>query len=344
MPGRDDATQSGSTESSSQPSAAPPDTPPAGKPTVGQPTLGSIFDRIPVHNVSPVIEGGAYAAKAAVGESIPIRATVFREGHDAVNASVILTDPSGNERLEPMRPTTPVGFDWWTTSVELETEGLWTFRVEGWSDPWATWVHNAEIKIPAGIDVALVCTEGIALFDRAANEAEAAGDYQTSALLQGAAKNLDSGQQVEDRLEVVLAAEVRAAMERFGPRELISPTPDYPIFVDRRQALFSSWYEFFPRSQGARWDEESQMWISGTFRPSTRSAARFARGRTTHWLPVRAIPARHGRSGGRKVDTTPSIPTSATSTHSTGSSPKPSRSGSRSPWTSRSKHRLIIRG
>ena len=44
------------------------------------------------------------------------------------------------------------------------SEGCWTFRVEGWSDPWETWVHNAEIKIPAGIDVDLVCTEGKALF------------------------------------------------------------------------------------------------------------------------------------------------------------------------------------
>ena len=42
--------------------------------------------------------------------------------------------------------------------------------------------------------------------------AEAAGDYQTAALLQGAAKNLDSAQQVEDRLEIVLADEVREAM------------------------------------------------------------------------------------------------------------------------------------
>ena len=116
-----------------------------------------------------MIEGGAYPAKAVVGESIPIRATVFREGHDAVNASVVLTDPDGNERLEPMHPTTPLGFDWWTASVVLDTEGLWTFRVEGWSDPWETWVHNAEIKIPAGIDVSLVCTEGKALFDRSAD-------------------------------------------------------------------------------------------------------------------------------------------------------------------------------
>ena len=147
----------------------------------------------------------------------------------------------------------------------LETEGHWTFRVEGWSDPWETWVHNAEIKIPAGIDVALVCTEGKSLFSAAADRAQSAGSPQIAALLRGAAKSLDSGQQVEDRLEVVLADDVRAAMGKYGPRELVSPTPDYPIYVDRRAALFASWYEFFPRSQGAEYDEETETWKSGTF-------------------------------------------------------------------------------
>jgi starch synthase (maltosyl-transferring) len=268
VPERDDAAQPDSaTSSSTQASTEKPATTEAAelKVTISTPALGTPIDRIPVHKVSPVIEGGAYPAKAVVGESIPIRATVFREGHDAVNASVVLTDPNGTERLEPMHPTTPLGFDWWTTSVVLDTEGLWTYRVEGWSDPWETWVHNAEIKIPAGIDVELVCAEGRALFERSAAEAEAAGDTRHAALLRGAANSLNSGQQVEDRLDVVLADEVRGAMGRYGPRELISPTPDYPIFVDRRPALFSSWYEFFPRSQGAKWDEENQKWISGTF-------------------------------------------------------------------------------
>ena len=254
-----------------------------------------------MHKVSPVIEGGAYPAKAVVGESIPIRATVFREGHDAVNASVVLTDPNGTQRLEPMHPTTPLGFDWWTASVVLDTEGLWTYRVEGWSDPWETWVHNAEIKIPAGIDVELVCAEGRALFERSAADAEAAGDTRNAALLRGAANSLNSGQQVEDRLEVVLADEVRAAMGRYGPRELVSPTPDYPIFVDRRAALFSSWYEFFPRSQGASGTRRTRSgspgpsiprtsgwrqrprWasMSSTSRRSIRSAGPPARARTT---------------------------------------------------------------
>ncbi|HJV14938.1 MAG TPA: maltotransferase domain-containing protein, partial [Propionibacteriaceae bacterium] len=293
MPERDDTAQSGPLGSSSQASTPPPDTSPpdtssGSQPAVPitKPTLGAIFDRIPVHKVSPVIEGGAYPAKAVVGEEIPIRATVFREGHDAVSASVVLTDPNGTVRLEHMHRTTPAGFDWWTASVVLETEGLWTFRVEGWSDPWETWVHNAEIKIPAGIDVSLVCIEGIALFDRAAAAAEKADDYQTAALLQGAAKNLDSAQQVEDRLEVVLTEDIRAAMKRYGPREFVSPTPEYPIFVDRRKALFSSWYEFFPRSQGARWDEENQKWISGTFDTSyERLEAAAAMGFDVVYLP-----------------------------------------------------------
>ncbi len=365
VPERDDAAQPGSAASSAesdpQASTETPATTAAAPPTVtmSQPELGTPIDRIPVHKVSPVIEGGAYPAKAVVGESIPIRATVFREGHDAVNASVVLTDPNGNERLEPMHPTTPLGFDWWTASVVLDTEGLWTFRVEGWSDPWETWVHNAEIKIPAGIDVELVCAEGRTLFERSAADAEAAGDARNAALLRGAANSLNSGQQVEDRLEVVLADEVRAAMGRYGPRELVSPTPDYPIFVDRRAALYSSWYEFFPRSQGASTTRRTRTWMSGTFDSShERLEAAAAMGFDVVYLPpIHPIgrtfrkgpnntlapgptdPGSPWAIGARRADTTPSILISATSTPSTGSSPRPSRSGSRLRWTSRCRHR-----
>ncbi|MFL6063163.1 MAG: alpha-1,4-glucan--maltose-1-phosphate maltosyltransferase [Friedmanniella sp.] len=250
------------------------------------PVSGSGFGRIPVTKVSPVIEDGAYPAKATVGEAIPIRATVFREGHDAVNASVVLTDPQGNERVEPMHRSTPAGFDWWAAEVTLESEGPWTFRVEGWDDPWETWVHNAEIKIPAGIDVTLVCTEGKALFDGAAERAEAAGATEDAGLLRRASDDLDSAQQVEDRLADVLGTEVRAAMKRFGPRELVTPSPNYPIFVDRRAALFASWYEFFPRSQGARWDPDAERWISGTFDSShERLEAAAAMGFDIVYLP-----------------------------------------------------------
>ncbi|MFF0224763.1 maltotransferase domain-containing protein, partial [Streptomyces sp. NPDC004629] len=51
--------------------------------------------RIPVLDVRPVVLGGRRPAKAVVGETFEVSATVFREGHDAVAAHVVLCDPEG---------------------------------------------------------------------------------------------------------------------------------------------------------------------------------------------------------------------------------------------------------
>ena len=73
-------------------------------PSSARPGLGARIGRIPVTRVSPVVEGGAYPAKATLGEAVPIRAAVFREGHDAVSATLVLTDPDGAERRVLARP------------------------------------------------------------------------------------------------------------------------------------------------------------------------------------------------------------------------------------------------
>ena len=43
--------------------------------------------RIEIDDVAPVVSGGRFPAKAVVGEVMPVRATVWREGHDAVSAT-----------------------------------------------------------------------------------------------------------------------------------------------------------------------------------------------------------------------------------------------------------------
>jgi starch synthase (maltosyl-transferring) len=224
--------------------------------------------RIPVIKPSPVIGEGVLPAKAAVGELFTVAATIFREGHDAVGAQAVLTDPEGNQRVVPLHPIRPEGFDRWGAEVSLDREGRWTFRIEGFDDPWETWLHNAKIKIPAGLDVGLVCAEGRLLLQESAEAAEAAGDRLAAAALGTAAEALASPVQVEDRLRRILGQDVLEAMERHRPRRLLSPTREYPIFCDRRRALFSSWYEFFPRSQGAHRDERTGEWVSGTFETS----------------------------------------------------------------------------
>ncbi|MGA5584018.1 maltotransferase domain-containing protein, partial [Streptomyces thermodiastaticus] len=52
-----------------------------------------VVGRIPVRDVRPAVAGGRHPAKAVTGESFQVTATVFGEGHAAVAANVVLTDP-----------------------------------------------------------------------------------------------------------------------------------------------------------------------------------------------------------------------------------------------------------
>ena len=255
-------------------------------PTTLQSELGQVIGRIPVTKVSPVLEGGAYAAKATEGELLPIRATVFREGHDAVAATVVLTDPAGRETHVRMQPCEPKGFDRWEALVRPDTAGAWTFRVEGWDDPWSTWVHHAEIKIPAGIDLDLVCAEGRALFAEAAEAAYAGASPGAARGLERLAEACIPGTAADTLLAEVLGEDAQELMAAYAPRRLVTPTPDYPLFVDRHRALFSAWYEFFPRSQGATQDPDTGAWTSGTFDSShERLEAAAAMGFDVVYLP-----------------------------------------------------------
>ncbi|MGQ5639726.1 MULTISPECIES: maltotransferase domain-containing protein, partial [unclassified Streptomyces] len=129
---------------------------------------GTTLGRIPVLDVRPVVQHGRRPAKAVTGESFEVSATVFREGHDAVAANVVLRDPGGRPGpWTPMRELAP-GTDRWGATVTVGEPGRWTYTVEAWSDPVATWRHHAGIKIPAGIDTELVLEEGARLYERAA--------------------------------------------------------------------------------------------------------------------------------------------------------------------------------
>src|SRR5262245_11988919 len=120
-----------------------------------------MMQRIPITEVTPVIERGQYPVKAVVGESFEVRATVFREGHDALGAGVVLKGPRGRPRpMVRMHRTGASEPDRYAATVTPDRTGAWTYWVESWSDTYESWRHAAEIKIEAEIDVALMLTEG----------------------------------------------------------------------------------------------------------------------------------------------------------------------------------------
>ncbi|MFJ2951001.1 alpha-1,4-glucan--maltose-1-phosphate maltosyltransferase [Streptomyces sp. NPDC087226] len=204
--------------------------------------------RIPVRDVRPSVDCGRRPAKAVVGETFEVTATLFREGHDAVAANVVLKDPEGRPGpFTPMRELAP-GSDRWGAEVAADGPGQWTYRVEAWGDPVATWRGTARIKVPAGIDTGLVLEEGADLYRRAA--AGVPRDDGQAVVLAAAATLRDDSLPCATRLAAALTPEVDAVLARHPLRELVTSSDPLPLLVERERALYGAWYEFFPRSEG----------------------------------------------------------------------------------------------
>ena len=223
--------------------------------------------RIAVTALSPTVSCGSYSARAVTGQTVLIGATVFREGHDAVGADVLVTDPAGKRREEflRMQPGAP-GTDRWSAPLVLpddpSAEGLWSFSVEGWSDPLGTWWHDAPLKIEAGVDVDLMLEEGAILYDRAGRALPKKLRSQVVSLVPVLR---DAARPPLERLAAAMDSAVVNLLSQHPLREMVTPSESRTIWVDRPRALFGAWYEFFPRSEGARVDASGAL-RSGTLR------------------------------------------------------------------------------
>ncbi|WP_431039697.1 alpha-1,4-glucan--maltose-1-phosphate maltosyltransferase [Streptomyces sp. P9-1] len=241
------AARSGTAPARGRPSRTGP-APAVARGTTPPAAPGTSVGRIPVLDVRPLVRQGRRPAKAVVGEAFEVTATVFREGHDAVAADVVLRDPEGRPGpFTPMRELAP-GTDRWRATVTPTRTGLWTYAVEAWGDPVTTWRHHAQIKVPAGIDTELVLEEGARLHERAAEQVPGSGDREV--LRAAVAALRDTERPAAARLAAALTPEVDAVLARHPLRELVTSSEPLPLLVERERALFGSWYEFFPRSEG----------------------------------------------------------------------------------------------
>jgi starch synthase (maltosyl-transferring) len=235
-----------------------------------------VIGRIPILDIEPMVECGRRPAKAVVGETFQVSATVIQEGHGALGAGVVLRDPAGNPGpLVRMRELAP-GTDRYGADVTVTSEGAWQFHVEAWSDPIRHWHHDAAIKIPRGQDVELMLAEGALLYERAAKAIKqppgAARPAAARASLVSLAKKLrDRSLPPWDRLAATESRQIAEIMAAFPLRDLVTRSAKLPVVVDRLRALYGAWYEFFPRSEGVQFDPMGRREpVSGTLRTAAR--------------------------------------------------------------------------
>ncbi|HEY3503071.1 MAG TPA: alpha-1,4-glucan--maltose-1-phosphate maltosyltransferase [Actinocatenispora sp.] len=203
--------------------------------------------RIPIERVSPVVDCGRHMAKAVVGERVTIAATVYREGHDALGCNVVWRSPAGIKQPFTRMTEQTSGRDRWSAGIEPDLMGRWTFCVEAFADPYRTWRHAVTAKIDAGQgieDLHNDLADGAEVLVRAIRLApkEHRPDV-TAAVLALRDESADLYHRVAPALALA------DLLWEYPVRDLVSRSATYPVWVDRPRALFSSWYEFFPRSE-----------------------------------------------------------------------------------------------
>ncbi len=222
-------------------------------------------------------------AKAVVGEVVPVRATVWREGHDAVAATLRACDTSapthprlatGPGVLAPApavligevmasRPahqaTGPAHVHRAhprcssTASSRPDSAGLWTYRVDGWGDPLATRRHAASTaKLGAGQSEAELANDlliGARLLQRAATGVPPQTTRSIARGRRGAphARRSLHGAPVQRFLD-----EVTELLDQYPLRELVTRGEQYGVRWTVRWPGSRAWYEMFPRSTGGR--------------------------------------------------------------------------------------------
>ena len=213
--------------------------------------------RFAIEDISPLIAHGTRPVKCVVGETFTISATVFGEGHDAVAATAVFRGPAGQLISTPMRSSGSLNM--WSAEITPTSIGAWTFTVEAWGDPVETWRHRVDIKVPAGIDVELELLEGALLLERALKGLPRGKVREP---LKAAISALrDTTRPSAARLAVAMDPELTALLVAHPLREHVTASVSVPVHVERERALVGSWYEMFPRSEGATLDPPR----SGTF-------------------------------------------------------------------------------
>lgn len=199
--------------------------------------------RVAIERVSPEIDGGRFAIKRVVGESVVVEADIFADGHDQLACRVLYWQ--GTEKEPQFSPMMPLVNDRWRGEFRVSKIGTYRYTVEGWTDRFKTWRDDLGKRIAAGQDVQIELLIGAELITDAAKRA--AG--RDSELLREWARRLHDSAEKESGKSIALEEELLPAMGRYHAPKLASRyEKELSVTVDRPKARFSSWYEIFPRS------------------------------------------------------------------------------------------------
>ncbi len=172
-----------------------------------------------IENVTPLVEGGRYPVKRAVGEDLTIEADVFKDGHDVVVALVKWRVAGAAKWHEtPMICIDPWNKDRWRGTCSFFDVGFHDVTIEAWGDSFRSWQHEFSTKWRAGEpNLTSETLEGAQFIEQAGLRAVAAGQQRDADRLRAFAADIRAG--TPDRVDALAHdPELEALMTSYADR------------------------------------------------------------------------------------------------------------------------------
>ena len=197
-----------------------------------------------ISDVRPQIDGGVFPVKRIIGDQVVVGANVFADGHDAIGAMLLYRRESETDWSQLYME--PLGNDRWRASFTVDILETYRYTINGWVDPYFSWLDSFLKKVEAEQDVSVERITGARLLRQAA---ERAGDTEDGYRLQELAGSLEAENVADMRAASLLSSPGIEALVRIYPDKQHQAThPELQVRVEREKARFSTWYEMFPRS------------------------------------------------------------------------------------------------
>jgi len=195
--------------------------------------------RVCIENVRPEIDGGRYPIKRVVGEEVNVEADIFTDGHKLVQAWLLYRHQDEEWKKIKMEH---VGNDLWIGKFKVEKIGIYYYTIEATIDHIRTLIKDIQRKAGKNLRTSL-----LSLLKRIQKTETFQLDEKLK--LQEAEKILS---ELVDKNEIISLPpsliEFLENLSVFDEKFSTKYEKILEVWVDRRKALFSTWYEIFPRS------------------------------------------------------------------------------------------------
>lgn len=221
-------------------------------------------NRVIIEHLTPVIDGGIFQLKRVQGQSVHVEADIFSDGHDHLSAELIFTHNSSQQKEVVSMESLPN--DRWQADFKVTELGNYHFHLEAWVDEPLTWLYGTQKKLEAQQEVYSELLEGALYIEQCL----AAHKLKKKAAWEKIAAELQDRATQGAASKTLFDPSMEAFFKTYPLKKLVTKSLVQGILVERKKALFSTWYEFFPRSSA------SESGVHGTFEDCKKLLPRVA--------------------------------------------------------------------